>query len=184
MDYFVGTSRRKLKQATESILAVATPGPLGLVTLRSDAGLVKIEPPGLYTAAVVWSAGGQRSSKSWSFLEASASRAELGGFAEAVRMADTLLEEGYGPARVKTDDRGLVIRLNKLRQGRGETGEPQYLEILQVAEKWGPQLVFEWIRRRDNSAPHRMASYLAKDLAKKASDKAASDLVDESDMPP
>ncbi len=148
MIYYLGPSRQLMKAAYRSARCEVPIGPLGETHVWFDATY----SDSLKQAAISWWEMGWKSRRK-KVQGSSARECEAEACYMAVREAIRLYEKGFSPVVVNGDDKGLIVKMNRLRQEG--VGEDKLNNILQLLNDY-PHIILRFKPRECNVYAHNL----------------------------
>ena len=148
MIYYLGPSRQLMKAAYRSARCEAPIGPLGETHVWFDATY----SDSLKQAAISWWEMGWKSRRK-KVQGTSARDCEVEACYMAVKEAARLYEKGFSPVVVTGDDKGLIVKLNRLRQCG--VSDDSLNKILQQLKAY-PYVILRFKPRECNTYAHEL----------------------------
>lgn len=145
MIYYLGSSRQLMKAAYRSARCEVLVGPLGETHVWFDATFGELKQ-----AAISWWEWGWKNKRKR--VSGTSSRdCEAEACYMAILEAIRLYEMGFSPVVITGDDKGLIIKINKLRQERGR--DTKLDKLLKLLEAY-PHIILRFKPREYNTRTH------------------------------
>ncbi|MGB9791321.1 MAG: reverse transcriptase-like protein [Thermacetogeniaceae bacterium] len=148
MIYYLGPSRQLMKAAYRSARCQVPIGPLGETHVWFDATFGELKQ-----AAISWWEYGWKQKRKRVIKGKSSSDCEIEACYMAVVEAVRLYRDGFCPVIVTGDDKGLILKINRLRQEKRR--DFKLNKILELLE-WYPYIILRFKPRECNTYAHEL----------------------------